>query len=123
MQLWVIGFSFSVFGSVLDFVAFGMAPMSLLAPLAALTLVWNLLIAPRFNGERVTREALVATVIICAGVTSSVITAPHSTPSYSVTELISLLKRSLMVVYGIIVASFLFVAYLATIWLDRIERF
>ena len=32
--------------SVLDFVAFGMAPQTLLAPLAALSLCWNLLLAP-----------------------------------------------------------------------------
>ena len=42
LPLWVIGFVLIVAGSILDFVAFGLAPQSLLAPLAALTLVWNM---------------------------------------------------------------------------------
>lgn len=42
LPLWVVGFILIIVGSVLDFVAFGLAPQSLLAPLAALTLVWNM---------------------------------------------------------------------------------
>jgi magnesium transporter len=42
LPLWVIGFVLILAGSILDFVAFGLAPQSLLAPLAALTLVWNM---------------------------------------------------------------------------------
>ena len=36
--LWVFGFVLLIIGTLLDFVAFGLAPQSLLAPLAALTL-------------------------------------------------------------------------------------
>lgn len=42
LPLWCLGFFLILAGSVLDFVAFGLAPQSLLAPLAALTLVWNM---------------------------------------------------------------------------------
>lgn len=42
LPLWGVGFVLIIVGSVLDFVAFGLAPQSLLAPLAALTLVWNM---------------------------------------------------------------------------------
>lgn len=42
LPLWGLGFFMIFAGSVLDFVAFGLAPQSLLAPLAALTLVWNM---------------------------------------------------------------------------------
>ena len=40
--LWNVGFTLIIVGSILDFVAFGLAPQSLLAPLGALTLVWNM---------------------------------------------------------------------------------
>ena len=42
LPLWSFGFFLILTGSLLDFVAFGLAPQSLLAPLAALTLVWNM---------------------------------------------------------------------------------
>lgn len=42
LPLWCLGFFLILTGSILDFVAFGLAPQSLLAPLAALTLVWNM---------------------------------------------------------------------------------
>lgn len=42
LPLWCLGFFLILAGSILDFVAFGLAPQSLLAPLAALTLVWNM---------------------------------------------------------------------------------
>ncbi|RHY94307.1 hypothetical protein DYB35_001915 [Aphanomyces astaci] len=42
LPLWTLGFCLIVAGSLLDFIAFGLAPQSLLAPLAALTLVWNM---------------------------------------------------------------------------------
>lgn len=51
LPLWVVGFVLIILGSMLDFVAFGLAPQSLLAPLAALTLVWNMvrLAVPHFK--------------------------------------------------------------------------
>ena len=42
LPLWLIGFFLILVGAVLDLVAFGLAPQSMLAPLAALTLVWNM---------------------------------------------------------------------------------
>ena len=75
--LWVIGFTLVCLGSILDFVAFGMAPQTLLAPLAALTLVWNMFIAPIFHKEKITRQNIIATIIIFVGVTITVIYAGH----------------------------------------------
>ena len=40
--LWVLGFGLVFGGSLVDFVAFGLAPQSLLAPLAGLALVCEL---------------------------------------------------------------------------------
>lgn len=89
-QTWLIGMCLISAGSVLDFLAFGLAPMSLLAPLAALTLVWNLILAPRFHGETLTSQNTVATALITVGVVITVIFSSHSTPSYSLEDLLIL---------------------------------
>lgn len=105
--LWVMGFGLVCLGSLLDFVAFGMAPQTLLAPLAALSLVWNMFIAPIFHKERVTRSNIIATVIIFAGVTLTVIFAGHSTPSYELEDLIRLYEEPVMHVYIFLIVLFL----------------
>lgn len=105
--LWVLGFSLVCLGSLLDFVAFGMAPQTLLAPLAALSLVWNMFIAPIFHKEKVTRENIGATVIIFMGVTLTVIFAGHSTPSYELEDLIKLYQQPVMYAYIFCVVLFI----------------
>lgn len=105
--LWVLGFALVCLGSILDFVAFGMAPQTLLAPLAALSLVWNMFIAPIFHKEEVTRENILATIIIFIGVTLTVIFAGHSTPTYELEDLLRLYQQPVMSVYIICVTSFL----------------
>ena len=67
---------------------------------AALSLVWNMLLAPRFHGETITRQNLVATFIICVGVTSSVIFSSHGTPTYLLADLLLLYQKTAM--YGYI---------------------
>ena len=109
--IWILGLSLITGGSLLDFVAFGLAPQSLLAPLGALSLVWNLLIAPLFNSEKITRSNLVATSIIVLGTLMTVIFSPHVTPTYTLTDLLALYKEKTML--GYLVCIFLFVSRLA----------
>ena len=118
--LWVIGLSLITSGSLLDFVAFGMAPQSLLAPLGALSLVWNLLIAPLFNKEKLTRQNLVATAIIVFGTLLTVIFASHTTPTYTLEDLTALYYQPVMIVYMVCIVSFLL--FMAE-RLRRIEKF
>jgi hypothetical protein len=109
--LWLCGFSMIVSGSLLDFVAFGMAPQTLLAPLSALSLVWNLVAAPMYNGETVTKRNLVATGIIFMGVISVVVFSAHATPSYTLKDLINLWKQPISVVYVVMVTTSLLSMY------------
>ncbi|OQR80461.1 hypothetical protein THRCLA_12054, partial [Thraustotheca clavata] len=117
--MWVLGLVFVCLGSILDFVAFGMAPQTLLAPLAALSLVWNMLIAPFFHKEKVTRRNLVATVIIFVGVTITVIFAGHSTPTYDLEDLILLYQTPVMYCYITAVTLFLISMFLATRYIEK----
>mmetsp|Transcript_1571 Transcript_1571/g.2767 ORF Transcript_1571/g.2767 Transcript_1571/m.2767 type:complete len:623 (-) Transcript_1571:28-1896(-) len=105
--LWLVGMFLITSGSLLDFVAFGMAPQSLLAPLGALSLVWNAMIAPLFNSEKLTRQNLIATGIIMFGTLMTVIFAAHSTPTYTLEDLMSLYYQPMMIVYMIFIVVFL----------------
>jgi hypothetical protein len=94
--LWVMGFVLITSGSILDFVAFGLAPATLLAPTAALSLIWNMIIAPWFHKEVVTRRNVVGTGVILVGVTATVIFAGHSTPNYDLDDLMHLYQQPIM---------------------------
>ncbi|KDO21227.1 hypothetical protein SPRG_13727 [Saprolegnia parasitica CBS 223.65] len=116
--MWVLGLVFVCLGSILDFVAFGMAPQTLLAPLAALSLVWNMLIAPFFHKEKVTRRNLVATCIIFFGVTLTVIFAGHSTPAYDLEDLIKLYQTPVMYFYIVSILLFLITLFASTRYIE-----
>jgi uncharacterized membrane protein len=120
--LWVLGFGLVVLGSLLDFIAFGMAPQSLLAPLAALSLVWNMFIAPIFHKEKVTRQNMVATVIIFAGVTLTVIFAGHSTPEYELKDLLKLYRQPAMYAYVFFVFAFLLGLFLSMRHIEKTHQ-
>ncbi|KAE8895903.1 hypothetical protein PF005_g179 [Phytophthora fragariae] len=121
--LWMLGFGLVCLGSLLDFVAFGMAPQTLLAPLAALSLVWNMLIAPIFHKEKVTRENLLATAIIFIGVTLTVIFAGHSTPSYELEDLIRLYQQPAMYAYIVMIVCFLSGLFTFCRYIERTHNF
>ena len=119
---WLCGFILVAMGSLLDFVAFGMAPQTLLAPLAALSLVWNLLLAPLLHGERVTRRKWQATLIIMLGVTSTVIFNSHATPEYKLDDLIRLYHQTTMTAYMVAVTSMLTGMFVTVRWIEAPER-
>lgn len=121
--LWMLGFGLVCLGSLLDFVAFGMAPQTLLAPLAALSLVWNMLIAPIFHKEKVTKQNIVATAIIFFGVTLTVIFAGHSTPSYELEDLIRLYQQPAMYAYIILIVCFIGGLFTFCRYIERTHNF
>uniref|UniRef100_K3WK63 FZ domain-containing protein n=1 Tax=Globisporangium ultimum (strain ATCC 200006 / CBS 805.95 / DAOM BR144) TaxID=431595 RepID=K3WK63_GLOUD len=121
--LWVLGFALVCFGSLLDFVAFGMAPQTLLAPLAALSLVWNMFIAPIFHKEKVTKQNIIATVIIFFGVTLTVIFAGHSTPSYELEDLIHLYQQPVMYAYIFLIVLFIGGLFYFSRYIERTHNY
>ena len=79
MGMWVLGFSGMVTGAVLDFGSLVFAAQSLLAPLAAASLVLNIVQAPCLVGEQPTVLDICATLVIGAGCCVSVAFADHTT--------------------------------------------
>lgn len=103
--LWILGFFLLLLGSIMDFVALGLAPASLLAPLAALSLVWNMVAAPCFLKEKLTPHQITATLIIFSGAVLAVCFSSHASPSYTLEDLKLLFLRYPMKLYTAIVPS------------------
>ncbi|CAK9094247.1 Probable magnesium transporter NIPA8 [Durusdinium trenchii] len=101
--LWLGGFFLLLLGSIVDFIAFGLAPASLLAPLAALSLVWNMVAAPCFLKEKLQRDQIIATFIIFAGAVVTVVFSDHTSPTYTLEILKQLFLRQAMLVYSAVV--------------------
>ncbi|DBA00798.1 TPA: hypothetical protein N0F65_004703 [Lagenidium giganteum] len=121
LPMWCLGFFLILAGSILDFVAFGMAPQSLLAPLAALTLVWNMMLAPCFNKEKLSRKDIAATLVIFSGATIAVVFASHASPSYNLQMLIELYKDPLTCVYFGVVAIIVALHYGAIQFVEKLS--
>eukprot|EP00823_Brevimastigomonas_motovehiculus_P006273 TRINITY_DN513_c0_g1_i1.p1 TRINITY_DN513_c0_g1~~TRINITY_DN513_c0_g1_i1.p1 ORF type:complete len:1038 (+),score=406.69 TRINITY_DN513_c0_g1_i1:116-3229(+) len=103
--LWILGFLLAVVGSICDLVSFGFADMSLLAPLGAMTLVVNMVVAPCFLNEKLTRRDIVNTIVILAGTILSITFGNKSSTSYTLTELIDFYSNPPFIVYMICIGA------------------
>ena len=74
---WLIGLLCSVISGVSDILALGYAPASLIAPMGALTLIFNMCLNPIINGESVARYTIIATLVICCGTVITVVFSPR----------------------------------------------
>lgn len=108
---WVAGLVCVVVGSIIDFLSFGLAPQSLLAPLAALSLVWNLGMASYLLGEKYTRADIYATILIFVGTGVTISYASHEEKDYDLATLMDLWGQERMLSYGILVPMLLGLHY------------
>eukprot|EP00941_MAST-03F_sp_MAST-3F-sp1_P000253 g253.t1 len=77
----IFGVLLSVSGGIVDMASFSFAPASTLAPLGAMTLVLNLLVAPLINiNETINTLDIAATVVIGSGVVACVLSSANSAP-------------------------------------------
>ena len=65
--VWAGGLLLMVAGAASDFVAFGFAAQSLIAPLGATTLLCNALLAPLILGETVVKQDWISSAVIMIG--------------------------------------------------------
>ena len=118
---WVLGFYLIFSGSLIDFLAFGLAPQSLLAPLAALTLIWNIFMSSRFLGETYTRFDIYATATIFFGTVVTIIYADHKEETFTLEELKALYRRTKMVTYSVLMPLFIGTHYAGTVFIGRAQ--
>lgn len=88
--LWFIGIAMMVFGSIIDFVALGVAPQSVVAPFGAFSLVFNVIIAKILHYEPITLQSLTGTSLIIIGTVFCSICATQVEESLTLVEIIDL---------------------------------
>ena len=88
LPLYCLGLAGMIGGAVLDFLALAFAAQSLLAPLAACTLIVNMCLAPFVAKEKPGKLELFATLTITIGAVVSVAFAAHETKTYSLEQMI-----------------------------------
>jgi len=97
--IWISGLVMMILGAILDFVAFGFAAQSLIAPLGSVTLLCNVILSPIMLGETVAMSDWVASVVIAAGCTVAIAFGDHETKTYTYDYLMDLYSEVGVIVY------------------------
>ncbi|GES79646.1 magnesium transporter NIPA-domain-containing protein [Rhizophagus clarus] len=106
--IWGFGFTIYVIGSLLSFIALKFAPQSLVAPLGAVSLVINLLIAPILHNQKLTISDSIGVIIIIAGSVVITIFSGIVMEDYKLCALIELFKRVQTIIYLSVIGVFIF---------------
>ena len=110
-----------VLSPLLDIVALGFAPQTVLAPFNGLTLVWNTLLAPVVLGESLSRSRVGSCVVITAGMVlngvASASREEHEAPAtpepeeptevYTIAQLEAVLYRDVVLLYMLCLAAWI----------------
>ncbi|KAJ2364863.1 hypothetical protein IW150_006370 [Coemansia sp. RSA 2607] len=110
---WAVGLVIFILGNVVNFVALQFAPQSLVAPLGAVSLVTNVIVAPLLNKEKISLFDVGGIALIIAGCVIVVVFSGIIQQNYRLCVLIQLLKAKATVIYlclifGAILAIYIF---------------
>jgi len=86
--LWCCGMCLLAASAICDFVALAFVAQSLIAPLGSFSLTANILVAPCFLKETITRHDLIATAVTTLGCFVAVAASNHSETSYNFNQLV-----------------------------------
>ncbi|RHY03671.1 hypothetical protein DYB28_002284 [Aphanomyces astaci] len=104
---WWLGLFGVAVGSIADFAALTYAAQSVIAPVGAFTLVANIFFAHYWLRERLGRNDLIGTMLICIGAIMVTVFGSHSSTSHTLDELLALYYRWDMFVYACAVCAVL----------------
>ncbi|KAJ2784045.1 hypothetical protein H4R18_001358 [Coemansia javaensis] len=111
-SVWVLGLAIFVLGNVVDFVALQFAPQSLVAPLGAVALVTNVIIAPLLNGERIGLCDVGGIALIIAGCVVVVVFSGISQQNFRLCVLVQLLRARPTVLFLCVISAAVLGIYL-----------
>lgn len=101
-----------VFNPLLSLLGYAWASQSILAPLASLSVVWNIFLAPRILHESVRTLDYVATGFLCLGCVLVSVGGSHDAPDYSKEQIDSFFSKLAFLIYiGLVLAIIFFLAY------------
>ncbi|KAJ1939598.1 hypothetical protein FBU59_004067, partial [Linderina macrospora] len=110
--IWTIGLVIFILGNVINFIALQFAPQSLVAPLGALSLVTNVIIAPLLNHEKIGLYDIGGILLIICGCIVVVVFSGIVQQDYRLCVLIQLLKAKATVVYLCLIFAAIMSVYL-----------
>ncbi|KAJ2839715.1 hypothetical protein FBU31_000643, partial [Coemansia sp. 'formosensis'] len=117
--VWLVGLVIFILGNVVNFIALQFAPQSLVAPLGAVSLVTNVIIAPLLNDEKISLFDVGGIVLIIAGCVIVVVFSGIVQQDYRLCVLIQLLKAKPTVIYLCLIFILILAIY---IFLWTVER-
>lgn len=97
--IWLLGLVLFLVGNVLNFASFAFAAQSLLAALAVVQLVSNVVFARVINGERAGRGVLAATALVTVGCVLLVVFGSHESPVLDAPALMRLYSAAPYIAY------------------------
>lgn len=94
---------FTVIKPATQIVALYLAPISLIAPLASVTILLNAVIVPYCQKENLGCRDLLASVVLMSGCIGTTLTGAHSAPSWSYSELVRLGADSMQLTLALVI--------------------
>jgi magnesium transporter len=107
-NLWKIGMSIFVIGSLVNFASFAFAAQSLLAALGTVQFISNVFFAKFILKEELTPRIMIATAIIIFGLTLAIIFSNHSTQLYTTQDLLDMYTPDYILFMTFVVVFMLF---------------
>ena len=101
----IIGIALSTTCGLVDMCSFHFAPQSLLAPVGAFTLVFNLLLAPVIHGEKILFLDVISTLLVFAGTITCLYFGSRHKQTYQLDELYLLATQKIFHVYVVFIIS------------------
>ncbi|KAI9500571.1 magnesium transporter NIPA-domain-containing protein [Coemansia spiralis] len=121
---WAIGLIIFVLGNVINFIALQFAPQSLVAPLGAVALVTNVIVAPILNNEKIGMFDIGGIALIIAGCVIVVVFSGIVQQNYRLCILIQLLKAKPTVIYLCLIFAAILIMYIFLWVVERaVERY
>ncbi|CAG8463895.1 16837_t:CDS:2 [Dentiscutata erythropus] len=119
--LWVTGLSIYVGGTMMGFVALKFAPQSLVAPLGAISLITNLLIAPILHKQKLSYSDTIGVIIIVGGCVIITFVPGDTIQDYDLCVLMSIFQRKGTIIYLSIIACFIISLYLFIRFVEKVK--
>ncbi|KAJ2328550.1 hypothetical protein IWW51_001137, partial [Coemansia sp. RSA 2702] len=117
--VWLLGLAIFVLGNAVNFIALQFAPQSLVAPLGAVSLVTNVIIAPLLNNEKIGLFDIGGIALIIAGCVIVVVFSGIVQQNFRLCVLVQLLKAKPTVLYLCVIAAAIIAIY---VFLWTVER-
>jgi len=103
----ILGVVLSIACGIVDFISYGFAPQSTLAPFGSMSLIVNLILAPLLHGETLEHIDLISTALVMVGLVTC-ITSGSKVPLLleSMSELSALILRPICILYFLALVFF-----------------